>query len=178
MLVDYDSEDEDGNQRSGRIKEKMRRGRWLRVMALKLKLWAALTNQQLITPLISLTMQKKELIDLTGDMMLEEVNVNHTASNFNYSDCQKSAEELANLKTGVGELKTKMLKMERKMGSMSRFNLHVMHSFATSPCLKRRVLGEDGDDKGNYKDLFKFLTDDWSHVLYQSGCDIKSPHHV
>lgn len=52
------------------------------------------------------------------------------------------------------------------MVSVSRFSLREMHSSATSMCLmQNKVFGKDADIEGNYKKLFKFLTEYWRNVL-------------
>lgn len=50
----------------------------------------------------------------------------------------------------------------------------VMHSSTTSLwLLQKMMLGVDANNEGNYNELFKFLIDDQSNVLQQSGCKIK-----
>lgn len=55
-----------------------------------------------------------------------------------------------------------MVDLNRKVTNISYFNLRIMHSLAMSMCLlQKKMLGLDAEKERNYKEIFKFLADEW-----------------
>ena len=76
-----------------------------------------------------------EPVDLTGDIMSKEENINTSIVKGNHTDCQITATKLITPRTKLGGLKAKIINLKRKTGSLLRFNLYVILSSATSMCL-------------------------------------------
>lgn len=64
------------------------------------------------------------------------------------------------------ELKGKVLEIEKKMVSLSKFSSKVMHRYATTLyLLQEKDLKKTDDKDNNHKKLFKFLTEDWGQLF-------------
>lgn len=68
----------------------------------------------------------------------------------------------------------RVVEMERKIVSICSFSLQVTYNSTTSLCLLQNdIRSVDMSEKGNYKELFKFLMEEWFTVLQQKGCKFK-----
>ncbi|GLJ33679.1 hypothetical protein SUGI_0676840 [Cryptomeria japonica] len=110
---------------------------------------------------------KDDPIDLIEGMMLEDeedVTKNKKATYQNVAEgtCSKCLK----LEMNFAKIKEIVQDIGRKIGSVSRFGLRVMHSCATTLCLLyQNIEGPLENYKETHKELYRLLTEGWVNVF-------------
>lgn len=77
--------------------------------------------------------------------------------------------DLQSIKQEVNQLKNKMAAWEAQMVGLNKFHMQVLHNFALTLSLLRQHHDDTEEDEMEARDLYRFLSNEWSSTMEASG---------